>query len=660
LPVSQLQLLSEAELRFLLRDCNHTAADVPSLCLHQLFEQQVERTPDAVALVYQEEQLTYAELNARANRLAHHLLGVGVGADSLVGILMGRSLEMVISLLAVLKAGGAYLPLDPAYPAERLSFMIADAGARVLLTKAGEPELVRAKEMVQVGERCECGCEQRDRNPGAAVDAENLAYVIYTSGSTGLPKGVMIPHRAGSAFILSASEAYAITSTDRVLQFASFSFDTSVEEIFPCLTRGARLVLRTEQMLTTAADFLRQCATLQLSVLDLPTSYWHQLTAQMSEEALAVPPGVRLVIIGGESAAREPVLQWQQSVQSSVRLVNTYGPTEATVVATVGELATEVAELGVAIGRGLPHVKCYVLDEEMKPVPIGVKGELYVGGEGVGRGYFGRAELTADRFVPDPYTSGSSWGGERLYRTGDEVRWRESGELEFVGRVDNQVKVRGYRIELGEVEAVLSRQQAVQECAVALREEAAGEKRLIGYVVTEDTTDLDHLREQLRAQLPDYMVPSVLVKIADLPRLPNGKVNRRALAALEVTRTESQRLFVAPRTPLEEELAAIWQQLLKVEQVGVYDNFFNLGGHSLLLTQLVSRIRSAFRIDLQLRELFSAPTLEENVKLIALKQIEQEDAAVVAQLVEDLKHLSADEIKSLLEAEGSLAAVKEV
>jgi acyl carrier protein len=247
-----------------------------------------------------------------------------------------------------------------------------------------------------------------------------------------------------------------------------------------------------------------------------------------------------------------------------------------------------------------------------------------------------------------------------LYRTGDQVRWRESGELEFVGRVDNQVKVRGYRIELGEVEAVLSRQQAVQECAVALREEAAGEKRLIGYVVTEDTTDLDHLREQLRGQLPDYMVPSVLVKIADLPRLPNGKVNRRALAALEVTRTESQRLFVAPRTPLEEELAAIWQQLLKVEQVGVYDNFFNLGGHSLLLTQLVSRIRSAFRIDLQLRELFSAPTLEENVKLIALKQIEQEDAAVVAQLVEDLKHLSADEIKSLLKAEGSLAAVREV
>jgi aryl carrier-like protein len=367
----------------------------------------------------------------------------------------------------------------------------------------------------------------------------------------------------------------------------------------------------------------------------------------MSAEGLDVPASLRLVIIGGESAAPDRVLQWQQRVKNGTRLVNTYGPTEATVVATFAEMGAE----GVTIGRGLPHVKCYVLDREMQPVPIGVKGELYAGGEAIARGYAGKGALTAERFVPNPF---SDIRGERLYRTGDEVRWLGSGELEFIGRVDDQVKVRGFRVELGEVEAAISRQQAVRECAVVLHADTADEKRLIGYVVTEDTTDLNQLRQELRAELPDYMVPSVLVRVTDLPRMPNGKVDRRALTGLDGVAPQSDRPYVAPRTPLEEELAEIWRQLLKVEKVGVYDNFFDLGGHSLLLTQLASRIRGAFHVDVQLRELFGAPTLEENLKLIAAKQIELEDATVVAQFVEDLKNLSADEIKSLLEAEVSL------
>jgi amino acid adenylation domain-containing protein len=500
---------------------------------------------------------------------------------------------------------------------------------------------------------------------GLPADAENAAYVIYTSGSTGRPKGVVVPHRALANYAAAAVELYGITPADRVLQFASLSFDASAEEIYPALLGGASLVLRTEEMLTDAATFFRRCAEWGVTVLDLPTAYWHELVAELERGAVRLPDAVRLVIIGGERALPERVAAWRRGVGDSVRLVNTYGPTEATVVATLAELqGREEAPLladqplpPVPIGGPVPNGRAYVLDGDMRPLPIGARGELYVGGTGVARGYLGRPELTADRFVPDPF---SAEPGARLYRTGDVVRWRRTGELEFVGRADDQVKVRGFRIELGEIEGVLLRHPAARDAVVSAREDEPGRTRLVGYVVPSDQApSVAELRAHLKAELPEHMVPAAFVVLESLPKTGSGKVDRRALPAPDAPTVPAES-YVAPETEAERRLAEIWAEVLKVERVGTRDNFFELGGHSLLATQVVSRARIAFGAELPLRAVFERPTVGELAALLpaapgpaagaipAAAAIEVAGSALEDQLLEGLDDLSEADIERLL------------
>ncbi len=611
--LSDLPLLTHAEQQKLLVEWNNTQAEDPKhQCIHELFEAQVARSPDAIAVISEDKQLTYRELNVRANQLAHHLWSLGVGPEVRVGISIERSLEMIIGLLAILKAGGTYVPLDPAYPQERLAFMLNDAQVSVLLTQR---QLV--KTLPQHGASVVCldtnwlvNRPENLDNPVSRVTDENLAYVIYTSGSTGKPKGVMIQHRSLANYIKTVSDEFNIQPGDRVLQFASLNFDVAAEEIFSCLVRGATLVLRSDSMVISASEFLHRCWDFQLTVLDLPTAFWHQLTAELMMKGLALPEPVRLVVIGGERALPERFAVWQKHV-SEIQLVNAYGPTEATIGATICKLprltgvSTKLPE--VPIGRAIQHVQTYVLDPHLQPTPIGVPGELYIGGIGLARGYLNRPELTAEKFVPHPFSPSL---GARLYRTGDLVRYLPSGEIEFCGRIDQQIKLRGFRIELGEIETVLNQHLNVREAVVVPWEDELGDKRLAAYIspYPEQTLSVSELRRFLQEKLPEYMIPSAFI-IRQIPLTPSGKIDRRALPLPETSCPELEAAYVAPQTELEQAIATIWQKILNVERVGIHDSFFELGGHSLLLVQVHSQLHERFKTDLSMLDLFRYPTI---------------------------------------------------
>ncbi|MDF5706508.1 MAG: amino acid adenylation domain-containing protein [Nostoc sp. S4] len=443
-------------------------------CIHQLFEAQVERTPNAIAVVFQNQHLTYRELNQRANQVAHHLRSLGVGPEVRVGICIQRSLEMVIGLLAILKAGGAYVPLDPTYPKERLALMLKDAQVPVLLTISVQLDTLSEDEyrVICLDIDWQTIADNSQENPINQTQPENLAYLIYTSGSTGTPKGVMIQHRSLSTYINTTCIEFALKSSDRFLQFTSISFDVGAEEIFSCLLQGATLILRTDQMLSSISEFLYQCNNLELTILDLPTSFWHQLTDELSTVNLVLPVTVRLVLIGGEKADPSRLKIWQQQVGEQVRLVNCYGPTETTISATMCDLSTvtslKTVGCELTIGKPINNIQIYILDSSLELVPIGVPGELYIGGVGLARGYRNRPELTAERFIPNPYSTES---GARLYQTGDLARYRLDGNIEFLRRIDHQVKLRGYRIELGEIETVLKQHPTVQDAMVLVKEQ---------------------------------------------------------------------------------------------------------------------------------------------------------------------------------------------
>ncbi|HEX2189970.1 MAG TPA: amino acid adenylation domain-containing protein, partial [Longimicrobiaceae bacterium] len=568
--------------------------------------------------------LTYAALERRAGVVAARLAALGVGPESRVAICMERSPEMLAAVLGVLLAGGAYVPVDPAYPAERIRYVLADSGAGVLVTSKGIVERLPqfGGETLVLGPGAEPPYPPGPPPPasggweGASSGGGGLAYVVYTSGSTGRPKGVLVEHGSLASFAAAAAGLYGIGPADRVLQFASLSFDASVEEIFPALLAGATLVLRTDDMLSDARTFFARCEEWGLTVLDLPTAYWHELVAEMERRTARLPGCVRLVIIGGERALPERVAAWRRLAGGGVRLVNTYGPTEATVVATLAELggrddsppAPGQALPPVPIGVPVPGARVRVLDAELRPLPVGARGELFIGGAGTARGYLGRPGLTAERFLPDPFADEP---GARMYRSGDVARWRRAGELEFVGRADDQVKVRGFRVELGEIEDVLLRHPGVRDAAVAAREDEPGRVRVVAYVVPAgEAPPPAGLQRWLAAELPDYMVPSAFVALDRLPLTPSGKVDRRALPAPGAG-TAHEREYVEPRTEAEERLAAIWAEVLRVERVGAADHFFELGGHSLLAMQVVSRVRQAFGVELPLRALFEAPVLAE-------------------------------------------------
>ncbi len=629
-PIAALPLMTPQERDWLIDELNQTKADYPvGMTIQELFAAQVERNPNGIAVSFANEVLTYAQLNARSNQVAHYLCDLGVGLDMLVGIAMNRSLDMIIGLLGILKAGGAYLPLDPTYPPERLAFMLEDAHIRFLLTQeaaATDLPAYNGRVIVLDGAERTAIDQASVENPETLSSPSQLAYIIYTSGSTGHPKGVMIPQEALVQYVTAAISAFAITSSDRVLQFASLSFDTAAEEIYPCLLSGGQLVLRTPEMLDSMSVFTQTCAAEHVTVLDLPTAYWHLINSEFGESDLNWPDTLRLVILGGERALPEQVQAWQTSAPARIRLVNTYGPTETTIVATMCDLtgahAPETASRA-PIGRAASNRRVYALDSFLRPMPVGVPGELHIGGEGLAWGYLGQPELTAAKFIPDLY---SKVEGARLYKTGDLVRYLPDGNLEFLGRVDRQVKIRGFRVELDEIQAVLCECPAVREAVVIAQESVPGNIRLAAYVVPKAGEPLEAsvLQDYLKTKLPDYMVPSGSVILDSLPLTPSGKLDWRALAAYD-THSGQTVEFVAPQDALEENLAEVWRQVLRVERIGIYDNFFDLGGHSLLATQAVYRVNQALQIKLTVRDLFEEPTiagLAMTIREILLDEIE--------------------------------------
>jgi amino acid adenylation domain-containing protein len=521
---------------------------------------------------------------------------------------------VVISLLGILKAGGVYLPLDPAYPKQRIGFMLEDSGASILLTQQPllqEPPEHHAR-VICLDSDSESVSQHSAENPASSIDPENLAYVIYTSGSTGQPKGVLVSHGSIAEHCRDAEKYYELKPTDRVLQLASMSFDLSLEQILPTLIAGARLVVVGE--VWRAEEFHKKAADCGLTVVDLPTGYWQELVLEWAAgPETDLNTQYRLFLIGGDAMSVEALDLWQQTPLRSVPLVNAYGPTEATITATAFETALRSAEDSrlhrVPIGRPLANREIYILDKHCNPVPIGVPGELHIGGRSLARGYLNRPDLTAEKFIPNPF---SNTAGARMYKTGDLARHLPDGNIEYLGRTDHQVKIRGFRIELGEIEATLAQHPSVHQVLVSTHEDIRGEKRLVAYVIChqEQTLAANDLRNFLKDKIPEYMVPSVFMMLDSFPMLPNGKVNRGALPKPDQTRPEMGKTYLAPRNELESQLTALWEEVLNVRPIGVTDNFFELGGHSLMAVRLFALIDKQLGKRLPLAALFRGATVE--------------------------------------------------
>ncbi len=614
--ITALPLLMEAERQQLLVDWNQTATDYPrERCIHELFSAQARATPEALALRFGEESLTYAQLESRANQLAWHLQSLGVGPDTLVGLYLERSPALVLSMLACLKAGGAYLPLDTSYPRERLSFMLRDANAPLLLTTRALSDGLQLPDGVRVlclDSDSDSGAiaQHPTHAPATSTTPSHLAYAIYTSGSTGQPKGIAIPHR-GVVRLVRDTEYIHLTPADRVAQVSNASFDAATFEIWGALLNGALLVGFPRDVSLSPALFASLLRQESISALFLTTALFNQV-AQQSPSGFS---SLSSVLFGGElvdPGAVRSVLQHGPPA----RLLHVYGPTENTTFSTWHLVSHPPAEgQTVPIGRPLSNTTAFVLDENLQPVPVGVPGELYLGGEGLGRGYLNQSALTSERFIPHPFSPNPD---ARLYKTGDIVRLLPDGSIEFQGRRDHQVKIRGFRIELGEIESALFKHPDVNECVVLAREDAPGLRRLVAYLSTAEGTSVTaaQLRDFLKQSLPEFMLPSAFVCLPSLPLTPNGKVDRKALPAPDSSLSESDS-FVAPRNPLEELLANLWAQLLSLPRVGVEDNFFELGGHSLLATQLVSRIRGTLGKEVPLRAIFQNPTVAGLAQLLS-------------------------------------------
>ncbi|AFZ57857.1 non-ribosomal peptide synthetase [Anabaena cylindrica] len=637
--LADIPLLTETERHQLLVEWNQTEVDyLQDKCIHLLFEEQVENTPDAIAVVFENQQITYQELNESANQLANYLQKLGVNADKLVGLCLETSLARIVGLLGILKAGGVYLPLDPVYPQERLRFMIEDSQVSILVTQASLAAKLseNSLQVVSLDADWEKIATESTNNLQSCVTGENLAYVIYTSGSTGTPKGVLISHQAIAHhsqniiehYQLNSSDGGTSTSGDRILQFASLSFDVSLEQILPTLAVGATLILIDTKLLTLG-EFHQKLIDYGLTVVNIPPAYFTQWLLFLTENAFTnVPNQLRLVICGGEALPVESLKIWQNSPLKRIRLINAYGPTETTITAitfTINQENTSIESYtNIPIGRPLPNRKVYILNQQKNLVPIGIAGELHIGGEGLAQGYLNQPKLTEDKFIFDPFdnTFCSLWESfanrgtslTRLYKTGDLARYLPNGDIEYLGRIDNQVKIRGFRIELGEIEAVLNQHSIVREAKAITREDIPGDQRLVAYIISKSNQnsplEISHkLREYLKQKLPDYMIPSAFVVLESFPLTTNGKIDYRSLTAPDFS--SAAKNYVAPRTPTEEIITNIWSQVLKVAEIGIDDNFFELGGHSLLATQIISRIRQTLNGEIPLRILFEFPTISQ-------------------------------------------------
>ncbi|MEG4501136.1 amino acid adenylation domain-containing protein [Microcoleus sp. F10-C6] len=587
-------------------------------CIHKIFETQVLQQNYATALIYKDQQLSYSELNRRANQLAHYLQKLGVKPDVPVGICVERSLEMVIGLLGILKAGGAYVPLDPIYPPERLAFMLEDVQTPIILTQQQWEHKFPAHltpKLVDIDLDWEIISQESQENPSSEVSPENLAYIIYTSGSTGQPKGTEIPHRSIIGFMFGV-DYLRLDSKQTFLQYSSISWDALTLELWPALLHGGRCVLY-PGTIPTPDDLIQVIQQYSVSILWLTSALFNTIIDYIPEGL----SGVQGLLIGGEAISL-PHVRRAMELLPSTQIINGYGPSECTVFSCCYPIPRPLDEnvRSIPIGRPIGDRKVYLLDSYLNRVPIGVAGEICITGPSLAQGYVNKPKLTAEKFINNPFIT-----GERLYKTGDLGRFLPDGNIEFLGRIDHQVKIRGFRIELGEIETLLSQHPQVQQTVVIVREDNPGNKYLTAYIVSAtETLTSSKLRHFLKEHLPEYMIPAAFVMLKALPLTPNGKVDRRVLPKPETTNSELEAAFVAPRTWLEEQLAEIWCTVLCREKVGIYDNFFELGGHSLLLTSVISRIQQTLSIALPLSSLFAAPTIAELSQVITALQMEME------------------------------------
>jgi amino acid adenylation domain-containing protein len=625
--ITRFAILPPQERRQVIETWNDTASAEPvGFCLHQLFESQRARTPDAIAVELRGRQLTYRQLDERANQLAHHLRKRGVRPDSRVGICVHRSPEMIIGLMGILKAGGAYVPLDPAYPPDRLEFMLHDGGAEVLVTEENlRPALSDYQAQVVMIDRDWASIsEERTEKPRVEVTPAHLSYVIFTSGSTGRPKGVQLEHGNVVNFINSARRRFGLGLDDTYLGVASMSFDASVLDFFLPLSVGARLLMVDGETTRDGSALAKTIADAGVTAMHATPSTWSSLLeAGWSGDT-------RLKAFSGGEA-----LSWDLAGELLARcssLWNLYGPTETAVYSVIHNVAR--SDGTVLVGRPINNTQIYILDAHLEPVPIGVPGEIYIGGRGVARGYLNRPELSAEKFVADPFRDQPN---ARMYRTGDRGRYRADGAIQCLGRVDHQVKLRGFRIELGEVEAVLREHSRVRQAVAEVRSTSAGDKRLVAYLVLNDSNpEISDLRSFLRTKLPDYMVPNSFVVLERLPLSPNGKLNRRALPDPDDAGSGTARAFASPSTPVEQAVAEIFAEVLELGRVGLHDDFFELGGHSLLATRVVSRLRDRFHMEMTPRVLFESPTVHEMSSRISGLLVATTDPHEVENLLAEL------------------------
>ncbi|PCI63730.1 MAG: hypothetical protein COB38_13390 [Gammaproteobacteria bacterium] len=578
--------------------------EIPDVCLHQLFEQQAKLTPDNIAVYNQDVSYSYKELLERVEKLSAYLKLKGVQIDAPVGLSMSKHPDMIVAMLAILKAGGGYVPLDPAYPNERLDYMIKDSGIQFLLTQkklldnlpAHQCSIILLDSDWSEINNTDLDSSQLSECPDPKPN--NLAYVIYTSGSTGDAKGVMIEHQSIVNYTIAAKEAFGFCEQDKMLQFASISFDTAGEEIYPTLISGGTLCLADDSMLGSAKEFLKACEREKITFLDLPTAFWHQITASIIEDKLTLPSSIRNVIIGGERAQPQAVANWIESVKTTqtegsdkieAKLINTYGPTECTIVSSYCDLNADNTnrEQEAPIGLPVKNLYAYVLDKNMQPVALGVTGELHMGGVGLARGYLGKPEMTEEKFIADPFSNNSA---SKLYKTGDLVRFREDGLLEYRDRADDQVKIRGFRIEVGEVESALLKIEEIEQGIINVHEDENKNKQLIAYYVPFTDTNLNAslIRSSLKQSLPDYMLPQHYIQLDEIPMTANGKINRKALPEPNMEDNDNERDVIPLETNAQNKIAKIWLTLPNINQVGLYDNFFDIGGDSLLMMQVIS------------------------------------------------------------------------
>ncbi len=613
--LDDISLLDSAEHKKIISDWNQTNYKLPSDTVLKYIGEQVKKTLHAVAVVDGPNKFTYLELDEKSNQLAHYLINQGVRAEDIIGLSIDRSFNMIVALLGILKSGAAYLPLDPNYPEERLSFMMADSSIAILIT------LEKLKDSFGqdfIKPIClDADWPVIEKETKKSVDLEistlNRAYIIYTSGSTGTPKGVEICHQSVLNHNRAVIKDFSLSASDKVLQFATINFDAAVEEIFPVLQTGGVLVLRGTDVLISAKELLQLTEREQLTVLDLPTAYWHQFVNEIDALNVPIPKSLRLVVLGGDKISAEHFISWNKLGGKNIELINSYGPTETTIISTLYKTTDSDKERNepkdLPIGRPIFNTSAYILDENLRPVPVGVPGELHIGGLGLARGYLNQPALTAEKFIPDPF---STKPNARMYKTGDLVSFRADGQINFIGRVDNQLKIRGFRVELGEIESALEKHPAIKEAVVIVKTFDNNDKRLIAFFVAtcSDVASLPAIKDFLSGHLPEYMVPVSFKAMENLPLTPNGKINKKALQKVDFNLEDTSKEFKAPTTATEEIMVQVFSEVLHVDKISVLDNFFDLGGHSLLATQVTSRVRDRLKVEIPLRFLFEAPTVE--------------------------------------------------